>query len=68
MSKVVSFKAEDDMVKEIDRAVEGGNFTSRGEFLRSLLRNLEEKKLSEQAKKDIEEARKQEGIPLNELV
>lgn len=52
MSKAVSFKAEKGMVEEIDRAVEAGNFTSPGEFLRSLLRNLEERKLSEQARRE----------------
>lgn len=67
MSSVVSFKAPEDMIDELDESVERGNFTSRGELLRSLVRNLENKKLSERAKKDIEEAREQEGKPIDEL-
>ncbi|MFB6089397.1 MAG: ribbon-helix-helix domain-containing protein [Candidatus Aenigmatarchaeota archaeon] len=68
MSKVVSFKAKKDMIDEIDRAVERGNFTSRGEFLRSLVRNVKQKELSRQAKEDIEESREQEGRSLDELL
>lgn len=67
-SQVISFKAPKEMVGEVDEAVKQGNYTSRGEFLRALLRNVEEKKLSNKAKKDISEARKQEGKPLNELL
>lgn len=67
MSKVVSFKAPEDMVKDLDKSVEEGNFTSRGELLRSLVRSTENKNLSEKARKDIEEARDQEGKPLDEL-
>jgi len=59
MSSVVSFKAPEDMVEELDESVEKGNFTSRGELLRNLVRNMENKKLSEEAKKDIEKARQQ---------
>lgn len=66
-SKVISFKAPEEMVGEVDEAVEKGNYTSRGEFLRALLRNVEQRRLSEKAKMDIEEARKQEGKPLDEL-
>ncbi|QGA80747.1 ribbon-helix-helix domain-containing protein [Candidatus Nanohalobium constans] len=67
MSSVVSFKAPEDMIEELDESVEEGNFTSRGELLRSLVRNMENKKLSEKAKEDIEEARDQEGQPIDEL-
>lgn len=67
-SKVISFKAPKEMVGEVDEAVERGNYTSRGEFLRALLRNIEQNKLSKKARKDIEEARKQEGKPLNGLL
>lgn len=67
MSSVVSFKAPEDMIEELDESVEKGNFTSRGELLRNLVRNMENKRLSERAKKDIEEARKQEGKPIDEL-
>ncbi len=67
MTHVVSFKATEKQIKEIDNAVRGGDFTSRGEFLRALLRQVEHKRLSEEAKRDIDEARKQEGKPLDEL-
>jgi Arc/MetJ-type ribon-helix-helix transcriptional regulator len=67
MSSVVSFKAPEDMLEDIDEAVEAGNFTSRGELLRTLVRNLENRKLSDKARKDIEESRKQEGRPIDEL-
>ena len=67
MSKVVSFKAPEDMIEDLDKSVEDGNFTSRGELLRSLVRSTENKKLSEKARKDIEEARDQKGRPLDEL-
>jgi len=67
MSKVVSFKAPEDMVEELDKSVEDGNFTSRGELLRSLVRSTENRKLSEKAREDIEDARDQEGRPLDEL-
>ncbi len=68
MSKVISFKVPEDMAEEIDKEVKEGNYQSRGEFLRALIRKLERKKLSEKAKKDIEEARKQEGRPIDELL
>ena len=63
----VSFKATEEQIKQIEKAVESGRFTSRGEFLRSLLRKVEDAELSEKAKEDIEKARKQEGKPLDEL-
>jgi Arc/MetJ-type ribon-helix-helix transcriptional regulator len=67
MGSVVSFKAPEDMVEQIDESVEKGNFTSRGELLRNLVRNIENKELSEKAKSDIEEAREQEGKSLDDL-
>jgi Arc/MetJ-type ribon-helix-helix transcriptional regulator len=67
MGKVVSFKAPEDMIEDLDKSVEEGNFTSRGELLRSLVRSTENKKLSEKAREDIEDARDQEGRPLDEL-
>lgn len=66
-TKNVSFKATEEQIEQIDEAVESGRFTSRGEFLRSLLRKVEEAELSKKAKRDIEEARKQEGEPLDEI-
>jgi Arc/MetJ-type ribon-helix-helix transcriptional regulator len=67
MSSVVSFKAPEEMLEDIDEAVESGNFTSRGELLRTLVRNLENKNLSDKARKDIEESREQEVRPIDEL-
>ncbi len=40
MSKVISFKVPDTMAEEIDDAVEKGNYQSRGEFLRALVRSF----------------------------
>jgi len=67
MSSVVSFKAPEDMIEDLDKSVEEGNFTSRGELLRSLVRNIENKKLSNKARKDIEESRDQKGKSLDDL-
>ena len=67
MAQVVSFKAPKEMVREIDEFVRAGNYLSRGEFLRALVRSIiETKELSEEAKKSIEKARKQKDIPLDE--
>lgn len=66
-TKTISFRATDDQIHLIDRLVENGDYTSRGELIRSLLRKVDEKELSERAKKDIEEARKQKGRPLDDL-
>ena len=41
MSKVISFKVPEGMAEEIDEAVERGNYQSRGEFLRALVRSFE---------------------------
>ncbi len=67
MSTTISFKAPEKMAKEVEEATKEGNYTSKGEFLRSLLREVERKELSEKAKKDIEIAREQEGRPIDEL-
>ena len=67
-TRTISFRATEDQVALIDRLVETGRFTSRGELLRNMLRNVEEKELSDQAKRDIEEARKQKGRPLDDLL
>ncbi len=40
MSKVISFKVPDGMAREIDKAVKKGNYQSRGEFLRALVRSF----------------------------
>ncbi len=66
-TKTISFRATEDQIHLIDRLVEDGDYTSRGELIRSLLRKIEEKELSDRAKKDIEEARKQKGRPLDDL-
>lgn len=58
-TKTVSFKATDEQVKEIDKEVEEGNYTSRGEFLRDLLREKMEPELTEEAVNRINKARKQ---------
>ncbi len=68
MTYVVSFKATGKQIREIDEAVKEGSFTSRGEFLRALLRQVEHSRLSEEAKRDIDEARKQEAKPLDEIL
>ena len=67
-TKTISFRATDDQINLIDRLVEEGDYTSRGELIRNLLRKVEEKELSERARKDIDEARKQEGRPLDDLI
>ena len=66
-TKTISFRATDDQLHLIDRLVEEGDYTSRGELIRSFLRNVEDKELSDKAKKDIEEARYQKGRPLDDL-
>jgi len=66
-TKTISFRATEDQIHLIDRLVEEGDYTSRGELIRSFLRNVEEKELSERAKKDIEEAREQKGRPQDDL-
>ncbi|MGM0405245.1 MAG: ribbon-helix-helix domain-containing protein [Thermoplasmatota archaeon] len=67
-TKTISFRATNDQIKLIDELVEKGDYTSRGELLRNLLRNIEEKELSDKVKKEIEIARKQEGSPLDDIL
>ncbi|MEA3254256.1 MAG: hypothetical protein U9Q22_00290 [Candidatus Altiarchaeota archaeon] len=67
MTQVVSFKATEKQVRDMDAIVKAEDFTSRGELLRALLRRLESRRLSEEVKRDIDEGRRQEGRPLNEL-
>ena len=67
-TKTISFRATNDQIKLIDELVEKGNYTSRGELLRNLLRNIEEKELSDKVKREIEIARKQDGIPLDDIL
>ena len=64
----ISFKATEEQARELDRFVKMGHFTSRGEYLRSLLREEMEMELSDEAIRDIEEARKEKGgTPIDEL-
>lgn len=67
-TKTISFRATNDQIKLIDELVEKGDYTSRGELLRNLLRNIEKKELTEKVKKEIEIARKQEGRPLDDIL
>ena len=67
-TRTISFRATEDQVKLIDELVEKGDYTSRGELIRNLLRNIERKEISDQVKKDIEIARKQEGMPLDDIL
>lgn len=70
-TKTVSFKATEEQVEEIDEAVENGQFTSRGEYLRNLLRQQSEPTLSDKAVEKINRGRKQlsedEGTKLEDL-
>ncbi len=67
-TKTISFRAKEEQVKLLDELVEKGNYTSRGELLRNLLRNIEKKELTDKVKKEIETAREQEGRPLDEVL
>ncbi|MEF8833025.1 MAG: ribbon-helix-helix domain-containing protein [Candidatus Thermoplasmatota archaeon] len=67
-TKTISFRAKEEQVELLDELVKNGNYTSRGELLRNLLRNIEEKELTDQVKKEIEAAREQEGRPLDEVL
>ena len=58
-TRTVSFKADEKHIKKMDEIVEERGYTSRGEFLRDLLRNNLEPVLTEKAKKEIEKARDQ---------
>ena len=67
-TKTISFRATNDQIKLIDELVEKGDYTSRGELLRNLLRNIEKKELTDKVKKEIKIARKQEGRPLDDIL
>lgn len=68
-TKTISFRATEAQVKIIERSMRKGKYTSKGEFLRSLLRNVEEKELSEEARERIEKAREEKGgKELNEIL
>ena len=70
-TKTVSFKADEKHIKKMDEIVEERGYTSRGEFLREILRNNLEPVLTERAKKEIEKGREQiekgKSISLEEL-
>ena len=67
-TKTISFRAKEEQVELLDELVEKGNYTSRGELLRNLLRNIEKKELTDKVKEEIETAREQEGRPLDEIL
>ena len=70
-TKTVSFKATEEQVKQISQAVDMGNYTSKGEFLRSLLRKELRPELTRETIQRIEEGREQirngESTTLEEL-
>ncbi|MDY6768853.1 MAG: ribbon-helix-helix domain-containing protein [Candidatus Nanohaloarchaea archaeon] len=70
-TSTVSFKATEEQVEEIDRVVEERGYTSRGEFIRELLRERMEPELTEEAIERINTGRKQlregEGTRLEDL-
>ncbi len=67
-TKTISFRAKEEQVELLDELVEKGNYTSRGELLRNLLRNIEKKELTDKVKEEIETAREQEGRPLDDIL
>jgi len=67
-TKTISFRAKEEQIELLDELVEKGNYTSRGELLRNLLRNIEKKELTDKVKEEIETAREQEGRPLDEIL
>jgi Arc/MetJ-type ribon-helix-helix transcriptional regulator len=58
-TKTVSFKASEDHVERIDKIVEEKGYTSRGEYLRELLRNDIEPELTSETIERIKESRRQ---------
>jgi Arc/MetJ-type ribon-helix-helix transcriptional regulator len=70
-TKTVSFKASEDHVERIDKIVEEKGYTSRGEYLRELLRNNIEPELTSETIERIKESRRQlssgEGKELEDL-
>lgn len=70
-TRTLSFKATENQIEEIDRIVEEKGYTSRGEFMRELLRDNMEPELTEEAVGRIKEGREQlsggKGKTLEEL-
>ncbi len=60
-TKTISFRATEKQAKMIEEKAKSENYTSKGEFLRDLLRNVEEKELSKEARRKINKAREEEG-------
>lgn len=58
-TKTVSFKANEKQVKKIDKIVKEKSYTSRGEFIRQLLREKMEPELTEEAIERIKKGRKE---------
>lgn len=58
-TKTISFKASEKQAKEIDRVVKEKGYTSRGEFIRELLRNSMEPELTREAVERIKKGRRQ---------
>ncbi len=58
-TQTVSFKATKEQIKQLDRAVEREHYTSKGEYLRHLLRKELQPELSEEAVKRIKKGREQ---------
>lgn len=58
-TKTVSFKATKKQIEEIDKIVEEKGYTSRGEFLRELLREKMEPELTDKAIERIKKGRRQ---------
>lgn len=67
----VSFKAPKKQLEKIDQLVEEKGYTSRGEFLRDIIRREMEPELTEEAVERIENAREQlkkgEGKSIEEI-
>lgn len=58
-TKTISFKARESQAKEIDRIVKERGYTSRGEFIRDLLRKNMEPELTQEAIERIKKGRRQ---------
>ncbi len=70
-TKTVSFKASKKQLEEINRIVKEKGYTSKGEFIRELLRKNMEPELTQEAIKRIKEGRRQlaggEGKEIEDL-
>lgn len=70
-TKTVSFKATKKQIKKIDRIIKEKGYTSRGEFLRALLRERMEPELTQEAINRIKKGRRQlargEGKEIEEI-